>query len=39
MIAGADELTGTGAGLLVWLGVIGLAVFLIVRVWQEARSY
>ena len=38
MIAGADELTGTGGGLLVWLGVIGLAVFLIVRVWQEARS-
>lgn len=38
MIAGADELTRTGAGLLVWLGVIGLAVFAIVRVVAQARS-
>ena len=32
MIAGADELTRTGAGLLVWLAIIGLSVFGIVRV-------
>ncbi len=38
MIAGADELTDTGAGLLVWLAVIGAAVFAIVRVWFEATQ-
>ncbi|MGH2953089.1 MAG: hypothetical protein ACRDK9_03575 [Solirubrobacterales bacterium] len=39
MIAGADELLGTGAGLLVWIGVLGLAVYAIVRVWTGAHSY
>ena len=38
MIAGADELLETGAGTLVWIGVIGLSVFAIVRVVGEARS-
>ena len=38
MIAGADELTGTGAGLLVWLLVLGAAIFAIVKVWTEAQS-
>lgn len=38
MIAGADELTRTGAGLLVWLAIIGLSVFGIVRVVAEARA-
>ncbi len=38
MIAGADELLDTGAGTLAWIGVLGLAVFAIVRVVGEARS-
>ena len=38
MIAGADELTRTGGGLLAWLAVLGLAIFLIFRTWTEARS-
>ena len=38
MVAGADELTATGLGLLVWLLVIGLSIFALVRVWSEARS-
>jgi hypothetical protein len=39
MVAGADELLDSGAGLLVWIGVLGLSVFAIVRVWSEAHSY
>ena len=38
MIAGADELTETGGGLLLWLAVLGAAIFAIVRVWGEAQS-
>ena len=38
MIAGADELTDDGPGLLVWIGVLALAIFLIVRTWLEAQS-
>lgn len=38
MIAGADELTRTGGGLLVWLAIVGLSVFGIVRVVTEARA-
>ena len=38
MIAGADELLETGGGTLVWIGVLGLAIFAIVRVVGEARS-
>jgi hypothetical protein len=38
MIAGATELTSTGAGLLVWIGVIGLAVFTLIKVWGDARA-
>lgn len=38
MIAGADELLGTGPGTLVFLGVIGLSIFAIVRVVAETRS-
>ena len=37
MIAGAAELTETGAGLMVWLAVIGFAVFTLVKVWGDAR--
>ena len=38
MIAGASELTRTGAGLLVWIGVIALAVFTVIKVWGDARA-
>jgi hypothetical protein len=38
MIAGADELLDTGAGTLVWIVVLGLAVFAIARVVAEVRS-
>lgn len=38
MIVGADELLGTGPGTLVWIGVLGLSIFAIVRVVGEARS-
>lgn len=38
VVAGADELLDTGAGLLVFVGILGFAVMGIVRVVQEARS-
>lgn len=38
MIAGADELLDTGGGTLVWIGVLGLAVFGIVQVVQRTRE-
>jgi uncharacterized membrane protein YqjE len=38
MIAGADELTATGAGLLVWLAVLGASLLIIFRVWTDSRS-
>jgi Kef-type K+ transport system membrane component KefB len=38
MIAGADELLDTGAGLIVWIAVLGLAVFGIARVVADSRS-
>lgn len=38
MIAGADELTDTAGGLLLWVGILALAIFLIIRTWLEAQS-
>jgi hypothetical protein len=38
MIAGADELLDTGAGVLVWIGVLALSIFGIARVVAESRS-
>ncbi len=38
MIAGASELTKSGAGLLVWLAVIAFAVISLIKVWGDARS-
>jgi hypothetical protein len=38
MIAGADEMTDGGAGLVVWLAVLGAAIFAIVHVVGQARS-
>ncbi len=38
MIAGADEMTETGAGLLVWLAILGISIYGIFRVWTEAQA-
>ena len=38
MIAGLDELTSTGVGLLVWLAVIALSIFSLVKIWTDVRS-
>jgi signal transduction histidine kinase len=38
MVAGADEMTSTGGGLVVWLAVLGASIYAIVRVWTEAQS-
>lgn len=38
MIAGADELFETGAGVILWIAVLGLSVFGIARVVTESRS-
>ncbi len=39
MIAGADELLETGLGILVWLAVLGAAVYAIVRIYMEMQAY
>jgi Kef-type K+ transport system membrane component KefB len=39
MVAGLDELTESGPGTAVWLALIGLSVFGIVRVVAESRTY
>ena len=38
MVAGASEMTKTGAGLLVWIGVIAFSVFTLIKVWGDARA-
>ena len=37
MIAGLDELTATGVGLFVWLAVIALSIFSLVKIWTDVR--
>jgi Kef-type K+ transport system membrane component KefB len=39
MIAAADELTRTGLGLIVWLGVLAASIWAMVLVYQESKSY
>ena len=39
MVGAADELTRTGLGLLVWLGVLAASIWAIVLVYQDSRSY
>ena len=39
MIAGADELTESGGGLVLWLAILGASIFAIVRVWTESQRY
>jgi hypothetical protein len=38
MISGTDELLATGLGLVLWLAVLGGAIFTLVRAWGEAQS-
>jgi hypothetical protein len=38
MIAGASEMTKTGAGLLVWVGVLAFAVVTLIKIWGDARA-
>ena len=39
MIVGADELLDSGAGVLLWIGVLGLSVLAIISVVRETRGY
>lgn len=39
MIAAADELTRTGLGLIVWLGVLAASIWAMVLVYQESKTY
>jgi hypothetical protein len=39
MIAGADELLETGAGALIWIGLLAAAAVAIWRIWVEAHTY
>ena len=39
MIAAADELTRTGLGLIVWLGVLAASIWAMVLVYQDSKSY
>lgn len=39
MIAGAGELLDTGGGTLVWLGLLAVSVFAIIRIWMDANRY
>lgn len=38
MVAGADEMTRTGFGLLAWLAILGTAIYLVVRTWLDAQA-
>lgn len=38
MIAGADELLESGLGLFVWLAVLGISIFTLVRIYQDSRA-
>ena len=39
MVAAADELTRTGLGLIVWLGVLAASIWAILIVYQDSRAY
>lgn len=39
MIVGTDELLRSGFGLLLWIAVLGGAIFTLVRAWGAARDY
>ena len=39
LIAGSDELLGSGGGTLAWILLLGAAVAAIWRVWVDANTY
>ncbi len=39
LVAGSDEMFGTGAATLAWIGLFVLSIFALVRVFQESRTY
>jgi hypothetical protein len=39
MVAGASKLLASGGGTVIWIGLLGLAVVAIARVWSAANSY
>ena len=39
MIAGLDELLGTGIGTLVWITIVGVSGYLLFATWRAANSY
>lgn len=39
MIAGASKMLATGAGTLLWVGLLALAVVIIASIWTRASSY
>lgn len=39
LIAGSDELLGSGGGTLVWIVLLGASIAAIWRVWIDANSY
>jgi membrane-bound metal-dependent hydrolase YbcI (DUF457 family) len=39
LVAGYDKLWSSGLGTLLWLVLLGAAVYAIYRVWSEANSY
>jgi peptidoglycan/LPS O-acetylase OafA/YrhL len=39
LVAGQDKLWSSGPGTLLWLVLLGAAVYAIYRVWTEANSY
>ena len=39
MVAGADEMLGTGLGALVWIGLVATAAVAIWRLWIESQTY
>jgi len=38
MVAGADELTATGLGIVAWLAILGAAIYVLVTTWRESES-
>ena len=39
MVAGTDELLETGLGAFTWFAVLGIAIYGLVRVYQDSRAY
>lgn len=39
MVAGLDEMLGSGAGTVAWLAIVGLAGYLAFTTWRQASSF